>query len=479
MPRKEEFRLHPQGYENDPEEERFRLSTLDYLSACTYTNYALFFRLNEEDKLKAALVLKEGLEKTLSQCRHLVGTIEKNDDGDHSFVKKRNSTVDYTIQWLDSAEDTFPSFSDIGKSHFVSLSLGDVTALSVYPMTYGEKPECSPNASPKVSAFQANFIPGGLIFNIHTHHYANDVMGWAGFTHQLAENCCSIMKGTTAPSWDLACLDHTRFIAKDIPDEAKIDGPPRPPRDPGYRPASSLLFHLPKSKSEKLKALAAPDNGSFISSYDAFSAFIWRNLTKHRATLYKPDLTAPILWAEAINMRHRLEPPVPERTQGNIIFAAFSNTYPTQLTIAEIISEAPLSRLAGYIRMLTNSITQESLDNALDMVAPIRDKSSLHVAMNSYPRMTILTTDWRKTRICEADFGFGRPKAFRHLFDTVTEGLIIVYPPRNTSNPDEGCELAIAVEKELIDQVVGDPELKEFFEFRGVEAEEAVEISLS
>jgi len=169
MPKKVEYRLHPLGYEDDPEEERLRLSTLDYLSACAWNNYALFFKLNEEDKSTTAAVLKEGLERTLSQCRHLVGTIEKNEDGDHSFVKKRDSTVGFTVQWLDSVEDTFPSFSDIEKSNFVSSGLGDPIVLSVSPMTYGEKPECSANASPVIAAFQANFIPGGLIFNMHSH----------------------------------------------------------------------------------------------------------------------------------------------------------------------------------------------------------------------------------------------------------------------------------------------------------------------
>jgi hypothetical protein len=50
MPKVEEFQLHPLGWENDPEEERFKLSTLDYLSAMTYNNYALFFKLEDVEK---------------------------------------------------------------------------------------------------------------------------------------------------------------------------------------------------------------------------------------------------------------------------------------------------------------------------------------------------------------------------------------------------------------------------------------------
>lgn len=50
MPRIENLQLRPLGWETDPEEERFKLSTLDYLSARTYNNYALFFKLEDAAK---------------------------------------------------------------------------------------------------------------------------------------------------------------------------------------------------------------------------------------------------------------------------------------------------------------------------------------------------------------------------------------------------------------------------------------------
>lgn len=50
MPKIEEFQLRPFGWESAPEEERFKLSTLDYLSAMTWNNYALFFKLDDAEK---------------------------------------------------------------------------------------------------------------------------------------------------------------------------------------------------------------------------------------------------------------------------------------------------------------------------------------------------------------------------------------------------------------------------------------------
>lgn len=50
MSKLEEIQLHTVGWETDPEEERFKLSTLDYLSTVTYTNSAFFFRLTDDEK---------------------------------------------------------------------------------------------------------------------------------------------------------------------------------------------------------------------------------------------------------------------------------------------------------------------------------------------------------------------------------------------------------------------------------------------
>ena len=201
MAHQEVFQVQPFGWENDPEEERFKVSTLDYLTACTYNNYALFFRLDDADKNRAVDVLKAGLERTLSQVRHLCGIIEKDPTGGHSFVKKKDSAVKLYVQWLDSPDigQEYPSFDEIEEGNFRTSVLGDLQRWSVPPMTYGEKPEAHPDNSPVEASYKANFIRGGLVFIMHHLHYANDVMGWAGLTHQLAENCYAIVHQTEFP----------------------------------------------------------------------------------------------------------------------------------------------------------------------------------------------------------------------------------------------------------------------------------------
>lgn len=246
----EVINLHPDGWEQDSEE-RYKVSTLDYLPGRVYVNYAIFFKIeNDSDKPAVADLLIQGLERTLSQIRHLCGTIEKDPDGGHSFVKRRDSTVQFVTKWLDQPEHQgiYPSFSDLENANFVSKALGDVKDYSVSPMTYGEKPEASLDAHPIGAAFQANFIRGGLVFMMHHHHAGNDVMGWAGELHQLAENCAAIWNKTAFPTWDPACLDVSPFTKREYPADEQIDGPPAPQKHRDHKKSQWLLFHLPKSK---------------------------------------------------------------------------------------------------------------------------------------------------------------------------------------------------------------------------------------
>lgn len=354
MPNQQVFNLHPVDWESDPPTESFKLSTLDYCVAQVYNNFALFFSITDNIKPDAARILKRGLEITLSQCRQLCGRLELHPDGGLCFHKTRDSTVEFHLQWLDGPDDDYPSLQDLEKQHFASRTLGNLETWCVPPMTYGEKPAAQPASKPVVAAFKATFIRGGMVFVMHHHHYANDVMGWAGELHQLAENCAALWKNWDAPSlppWDPACLDLRRLTAPDVPPEQQVDGRVSPERHPDHKQGQWLLFHLPKSKAAELKRVAAPkDRRYWISSYDAYMAYIWRMLSKHRTRLFKPDPKQPLLWGEAVDLRRRLlDPAVPERIQGNVVFAALSTQSPVPpLTVEEVISTAPLEKLAWY-----------------------------------------------------------------------------------------------------------------------------------
>jgi hypothetical protein len=381
----------------------------------------------------------------------------------------------FVVQQHDSSDKTFPTFDEIAASHFTSKAVGDIRMLSNPSMLFGERAEVHPDNSPAISSFKATFVPGGLIFNIHMHHWSNGLKGWVSFTKQLAENCHAVIHGTEPPSFDAKCLDWSVFNMPPVPEHLQVDAPPRANRHPEHRPSQALLFHLPKSKAVALKKVASPDDGTWISTYDAVCGFMWRTFSRIREPLYQPDPNFKPVWAQGVNMVKRWNTPaLPDRLQGNSSFDIISSRQSAvpQLTLDQVTSTLPLSRLAAYSRQMTNIVTPDMVLDTLRRLAPTRNKQDLSVRVDSYPPMTMFITDWREADLCATDFGFGRPSGFRHLMDGVAPGLVIVYPPHNgPTGEDEGMEVYVAFEKELVDQLVHDEDWAKYFEFRGIDVD--------
>lgn len=301
-------------------------------------------------------------------------------------------------------------------------------------------------------------------------------MGWSNFTRQLAENCYAVCNGTSFPPWDPACIDVSRFT-RHVPESARVDGPAAAPKHPGHLDQQALLFHLPKSKAAALKKTASPTDGAhWISTYDAMCAFLWRQLSRVRLGLHNPDLSSHPYFGEAVNMRPRIHnPDLPARVMRNVLCGALGDTAPVpRPSLAEVIAseeEYPLSKLAGYIRGLTESCTQEHMETLIEAIAPVRDKRSMSLRVDALPPMSVWVADHRPADVGGLDFGFGRPVTHRHLWgEHLSAGLVLIYPPKSlSSDPDEGFIFTVRVEKELVSKLIEDPEWSEYFEFRGID----------
>lgn len=292
-----------------------------------------------------------------------------------------------------------------------------------------------------------------------------------------------------------ACLDLSRVTAADVPEDHRVDGPVAPLRHPDHRPGQWLLFQLPKSKTADLKKIASPVDGSYwVSSHDAYMAYIWRVLSKHRVKLFKPDSTQNLLWGEAIDMRWRSHNlPVPQRIQGNVVFCGNEHTESrsrahcggghlrSPAVKAGLVGQFSLSFFSSYSMKTSRHVCMYTMTPANQINPPfkvhprhhagdpghdaLRHKTTLSLRTDSFPPMTNFTTEWRDTRPCDADFGF----AFQHRHRGPDGGLSGAHqwgPPGN----DEGNEFSISFEKELAQSLMEDPEWNQYFEFRGVDA---------
>ncbi|KAI2616721.1 transferase family-domain-containing protein [Hypoxylon sp. NC1633] len=451
--------------------ETFRLSTADHVVTQHYSVWAIIFKLGGEDPAVIIRGFKKALEMTLGQCRHFVGRVEVNEHGDFSIVKKPFSTVRLNVRRLNGAHDTCPSFDQMESEGFTSQALGDPASITIEGMTMAS--ERHPSTSPEVSGFQLTFVRGGCILAVHRHHLVCDVSGLTSLVRQIAGNCRAVFANAELPDWDDAWMDRSRFITPTVADVDQVQPPEAPQRHPDWLPCSWLLFHINQANVAELKQLATPDDGTWISTYDAIVAFLWRIITKNRADIYKPDLSAPAIFMVSVNMRNRLNPPVHERYQGNLVCGGLSFRQGNVPTLADVISDAPLSRLAAFIRKVTQSVTSQTMDDMLESAAPIKDKSTLHVRLDSVPPMSLAATDWRKVLICDEDFGIGRPAAARFVADTVFENMVTLYPSRtlqSTNGSNTGVEVVVPFENHAVDKLIGDDEMRKFFEFKSVEA---------
>lgn len=141
--------------------------------------------------------------------------------------------------------------------------------------------------------------------------------------------------------------------------------------------------------------------------------------------------------------------------------------------MADVISDSSLPQIAAYIRAITDSVSEKTLDDTVARFAVVRDKSSLDVPLDSLPPMSFTTTDWRNFRLCDNDFGIGQPMAYRNLTDKVVENMIVMYPPhKGNAGKDQGVEVVLPFEKQFVDLLINDPIMKEYFEFRGIDVED-------
>ncbi len=95
--------------------------------------------------------MRNALGFTLGQCRHVGGTIEKNEYGNFSMVTRPNSTVLLLIHWLDNPVDQYSLYCNLNSAHSCYVTLGDPANLTFQGMTMAS--EASPSISPVVAGF--------------------------------------------------------------------------------------------------------------------------------------------------------------------------------------------------------------------------------------------------------------------------------------------------------------------------------------
>lgn len=471
--------VHPTGWENEVAEQTIELSAFDHLMPKIYVLMVLVFRLPEiSDKRAIIDNLRRGLEVTLSMYPALAGTLQSKNDNTLFVVRKKEQTVNLTINHIDDEQSMFPSYNELNQKDFPAILLDGPQlipkAATETQLFRGDNAE----KDTFISAFQVNFIKGGIILGVAVHHNVSDGPGCDGFLSTWAENSRALANGTPIPPFDSTNLDRSRLSSNSSPDAARmaelqrklpafkhVKEPPAPPPADFLMPKLiPVMWHFPTSKLEKLKALCKPKDGmSWVSTYDCIMGLLYKTMTRAKIPMLNPDMASESTLMHAVNNRQMLDPPLPGRFLGNAVSLASTD----RSSIQSILDMSP-AQAAALVRGSITKITPESIHELAEWVAGTPDKSWIGMNLNAFFGMDLAGTSWTKmTSYTSHDFGFGLPQAVRFPKPD-WEGYVFVYPRRVKDNPEEGFECCVCLEEECQRRLMADEEILEFASPRGL-----------
>ncbi|KAL1623271.1 hypothetical protein SLS56_008376 [Neofusicoccum ribis] len=513
---KETFCIRPPGAENGPETETFELSDFDCLAPPFYTMLSLCYKLDKEQDREAIIQnLKEGLEITVGQYRIITATLQKKTaTGKFSAIRKRESGINFTINRMDDGND-FPDFATLDNADFPFEKM-DINQLFPEDICKRIASVFQEFADPPAVVAQANFIRGGVILCVASHHRISDGIGTNYLVAHWAANARALSTKTALPAFDKARVDRTplNFTGPQPSAERMAelkrqigfvhhagegDNPP-----PATESISIISLHFPKSKLALLKADASPPpvpatNGRadsalsysndtelhpgdaasspttdsttkaagpavpWISTYDAIIATLWRAVTRARLPTFLAQPTGPPTTSSqlhAVNLRAIAG--VPPAYYGNVMALPVQTVpLPTLTSQSPTAPDPNLAAVAAAVRAGIAACSSRAIARATaEWVAGTPDKDA--ITMPNLMGTGLYGTSWRSmTYYVDADFGFGRPRRVRRP-PIPADGIYFVYPTRPVecgARPDEGTDVVLALARSAAERFVVDEEV--------------------
>ncbi|KAK2759853.1 hypothetical protein FQN54_002587 [Arachnomyces sp. PD_36] len=438
-----------------------KLSTLDMNMPRLYAvRWILCFSLSpSSDKAQIYETLRIGLARTLSSFPWLAGDIGPEEG--HATQGNRIQIVDSIggVNFLKKdLSSTLPTYEELQKQRF------PLSVLSKAPLSpLGVMPE--PPRQP-VMAAQANFIEGGLLLALASHHSLCDASAFHVIIRAWADNtaAATISKsvGAGEPIWnDRSILtggisganpaDFPEYILSPTPQAATGSIPFELP------PMVSRIFYFSPDSLAELKVAA----GAY-STNDALSAFLWRHITIARnppedcpADAKAEEKTSSMLYA--VNIRDRSNPPIPSDYTGNASMAGITN----RLKISTLTSKSGLNAASTSIReSLQVFKTPNRVQLTIGLIDSRPDPTDYKLAYNGFLGPDISFTTWSDLQVYEDFWGelLGKPEFFR-MPGEGADGSVIVFP-RLPATVGGGLEVMVGLELGAMERLLGNEDFQ-------------------
>ncbi|RDX81535.1 Omega-hydroxypalmitate O-feruloyl transferase, partial [Mucuna pruriens] len=273
-----------------------------------------------------------------------------------------------------------------------------------------------------------SFKCGGFAIGITTSHTTFDGLSFKTFLDNLAALAAN------KPLAVIPCHDRQLLAARSPPrvsfphpELIKLGNLPSGLESGVFEASNEDLnfrvFRLTSDNILSLKEKAKGCTSSRVTGFNVITAHIWR--CKALSAPYDPTRSSTILYA--VDIRAKLNPPLPKAYAGNAVLTAYATAK------CEELEKGPFSSL---VEMVTEGAKRMSDEYARSII----DWGELH---NGFPHGEVLVSSWWRLGFEEVEYPWGKPKyccpVVYHRKD-----IILVFPPFGGGG-DDGINIIVAL----------------------------------
>ncbi|XP_058077030.1 vinorine synthase-like [Magnolia sinica] len=397
---------------------RLQLSLLDQLSPRIYIRLVLFYSKNDSSPVQKSHQLKKSLSETLTRFYPLAGRIEGN-----SSVECNDMGVDFVEARVDGQLSAFLQMPDIEKiTQFLPC---DATRTR--------------SGRDTLLAIQANvFDCGGLAIGV-------------GISHKISDgaSCFTFLNGWAATSRGADEAMGPTFNSASL----------FPPREVPISADSSIItveenlvtkrFVFDGSKIAALITRAS--NAVGPTRVEAVSVLIWRSIMRARGEVGSTRASAAL---QAVCLRRRMVPPLPDNSFGNIVSGAISSV------VVEKYNGDMQHYLEGQMRDAIRKVDGNHIRRLQGPGGPQESQGPFRALGEKYSHCGLdlcIFSSWCRFPIYEVDFGWGRPIWVSQGRNHIRNSTVLM-----GTRSDDGIEAFICMEEAEMSRFQHDQELLSF-----------------
>ena len=436
-------------------------SPLGQLPLNFYTQVLLGFSLESQNLEAAVQNLTDEIQTLIKSIPFLAGQVtlegkNSTSSGVYRIVAREN--VD--ILSIKNCISSCSSFADILSARApASMLNGNLLA----PMKGLPETHDPANGLP-VWLLQLNIVKGGVILCSSCMHQSLDMNGHGHLLSLLAQACNNldfgsedILAGNLDGSTIIPLLGDNETPLKHenfrCPSRLGVNAPAAQVS----LPSTWVYYHFTKANHVKLKteAMSGPSGvADWVSTNDALTAFIWQRVAIARSRRFSP--VTSMFCDRLVNVRGRLQPPVPAGYMGHMLILDQIAQSFSQL------AKASLSDLAVQLRRSLNSIDDYHVRSAATLIKHEKDKSTFQYGANAVSGRDLTISSWAGLNLATISFGpaLGRAKFIRRPVQADCEGLAYLMP----ATIDGDIDLAISLSSADYGSIGQDPVWNTFAE---------------